>query len=187
MKTAIFNFNTVSILTVIFALFFVFEPVSVNAQGGKRQAPGQGQQLGMQAGQGMRAFDRAFFSPQLIMRNQNEINLTDSQRENIQKLMNERHAKLTDVQWNIQNEMEKLQSIMNSETVDVSNAMAQLDTVLALENELKKSQFEMMAKIKNELTSEQQSKLSELRAQRRNQPPPPPSMQRPGNKKQQRN
>lgn len=186
MKTATFNFSTVSILTVIFALFFVFEPVSVHAQGGKRQAPDQGQQLGMQAGQGMRAFDRAFFSPQLIMRNQNEINLTDSQRENIQNMMNERHAKLTDVQWNIQNEMEKLQSMMGDETVDVREAMAQLDNVLALENELKKSQFEMMAKIKNELTSEQQAKLSELRAERRNQPPPR-SGQRPGNKKQQRN
>jgi len=186
MKTVTFNFNTVSILTAIIALFFVFEPVSVYAQSGKRQGPGQGQQLGMQAGQGMRAFERAFFSPQLIMRNQNEINLTDNQRDSIQKMMNERHAKLTDIRWNIRDEMEKLQSMMNAETVDVSEAMAQLDNVLELENELKKSQFEMMAKIKNELTSEQQATLSELRAERRNQPPPPPG-QRQGNKKQQRN
>jgi Spy/CpxP family protein refolding chaperone len=183
MKTVTFNFKMVSILTVIIALFFVFEPVSVHAQGGKKQGVKQGQQMGIERGDGMRAFDRAFFAPQLIMRNQNEINLTDSQRENIQKMMNERHAKLTDAQWNIQNEMEKLQNMMDAETVDVSEAMAQLDNVLSLENELKKSQFEMMARIKNELTSEQQSKLSELRGERRNQAS---AVQRPG-KKQQRN
>jgi len=184
MKTVTFNFKTVSILTFIITLFFVFEPVSVHAQAGKKQGMGQGQQMGMERGQGMRTFDRVFYSPHLIMRNQNEINLTDNQRDNIQNIMNEMQAKHTDVRWNIQNEMEKLQNLMDAEKVDVNEAMIQLDNVLAFENELKKSQFEMMAKIKNELTAEQQSRLDELKAERRNQPPPPP---RPANKKQQRN
>lgn len=182
MKSVTFNLKTVSILAVILALFFVFEPVSVQAQGGNKQGVKQGQQTGMERGQGMRSFDRSFYTPQLIMRNQNEINLTEAQRDNIQKMMNEMQAAHTDVRWNIQNEMEKLQNLMDAETVDVSEAMNQLDNVLALENELKKSQFEMMAKIKNELTTEQKSRLDELKAERRR--PPSPPTQRPAKKNQ---
>ncbi|MGF1671519.1 MAG: Spy/CpxP family protein refolding chaperone, partial [Balneolaceae bacterium] len=159
METVIFRYKTVSLLAFITTtLFFVLEPVSLQAQAnrGERQ---QESRMAMERTQSMRSFTQMFYSPQLIMRNQNEINLTETQRKTIQNLTNELHAAHTKVRWDLQNEMEILQNLLKSETVNLEEASSQLDKILALENNLKRTQFEMMVKIKNELTAEQQEAL----------------------------
>jgi len=59
--------------------------------------------------------------------------------------------------------MEKLLSLVKQPRVDEQQALAQLDKVLAAEREIKKEQVTLLVRIKNKLTPEQQSKLSELR------------------------
>ena len=166
MKTIIRNQNLAIafIFTLALALISV---ASVTAQAQQRSGMGKNMERGMGMGIGAGAFDRVFFSPQLIMRNQQEINLTDAQRETIQKLTAELHSNHSTMRWDLQNELQTLKDMIDSNEVDITEANAQLEKVLAMENDMKRSAFEVMMKIKNELSEEQIDKLSELRGQRR--------------------
>ncbi len=167
MKTIIRNQNLAIafIFTLALALISV---ASVTAQAQQRSGMGKNMDRGMGMGIGTGAFDRVFFSPQIIMRNQQEINLTDAQRETIQKLTAELHSKHSAMRWDLQNELQTLKDMIDSnKEVDITEANAQLEKVLVMENDMKRSAFEVMMKIKNELSEEQIDKLSELRGQRR--------------------
>jgi len=165
MKTIISNRNLA--IAFIFTLALAMISVaSVTVQAQQRSGMGKNMDRGMGMGMGAGAFDSVFFSPQLIMRAQQEINLTDSQRKAIQKLTAELQSKHSTMRWDLQNELESLKNMIDSNKVDVSAANAQLEKVLAMENDMKRSAFEVMLKIKNELSEEQIDKLSELRDQR---------------------
>jgi Spy/CpxP family protein refolding chaperone len=107
----------------------------------------------------------SFFPPELVMRYQNDIQLKKDQKELIISTMEEAQKKFTRLQWDLQAEMEGFQKLLSEPIVNETNALAQLDKVLDQERVIKKAQVQLMIRIKNTLTGEQQAKLNSLKNQ----------------------
>ena len=108
-------------------------------------------------------FARFLFPPELVMQHQTEINLQDAQRRALQSAMMEAQPKFMDAQWKLSAEGEKLASLLQGATADQSQVLEQVDRILALEREVKRTQMGLLIRIKNTLTPAQQAKLQELR------------------------
>ncbi len=103
------------------------------------------------------------FPPEQIMRNQTEIGLTAPQQAAITQAMTETHAKLIDLQWKLEAATQALTKILEKETVDETAALAQWEQVTNIEQQVKKTHFTLLIRIKNQLTPSQQEKLKTLR------------------------
>lgn len=106
---------------------------------------------------------RHVFPPELVMKHQQEIGLTDRQRETIKGEIQKVQSKFLDLQWQMQKEMEKLVSLLDGKPADESKTLAQADALMRLETETKKMHLAMLVRIKNLLTEEQQARLARLR------------------------
>ena len=111
-------------------------------------------------------FGKFLFPPELVMQHQGEIGLQDSQRAALQSAIQQAQAKFMDSQWKLSAEGEKLARLLQGASVDETQALEQVDRILALEREVKRAQMGLMVKIKNTLTPAQQTKLRELREAR---------------------
>jgi len=98
-----------------------------------------------------------------VMQYHQEIALSDSQAKAIKEAIGKAQGKFLDMQWDSQSETEKLVQLLKAKPVDETAVLAQLDRVLALEREIKKTQISLLVRIKNVLTDAQQAKLMELR------------------------
>jgi Spy/CpxP family protein refolding chaperone len=103
------------------------------------------------------------FPPELIMRYHSEIGLDDAQSKAIKDAIQKAQSRFTDLQWEMQSQVEKLAQSLRANPVDEAAALAQLERVLNLEREVKKTQISLLIRIKNVLTEAQQNKLTELR------------------------
>ena len=130
---------------------------------GPPAAPGQG---GPQGRPEADPFGKFLFPPELVMQHQGEIGLQETQRAALQSAIQQAQAKFLDSQWKLSAEGERLGRLLQSATVDETQALEQVDRILALEREVKRAQMGLMVKIKNTLTPAQQSKLRELREAR---------------------
>ena len=115
-----------------------------------------------------------FFPPELVMQNQKAIGLTKDQQTAIVTEMQKTVARFTELQWQQSAEGETMASLINKERVDEKEALAQLDKLLAIEDEIKRLNVTMLIKVKNVLTPEQQERLRDLRRQGPQQGPQPP-------------
>jgi Spy/CpxP family protein refolding chaperone len=106
----------------------------------------------------------ALFAPELIMQHQRAIGLTDQQRTAISRLIQDLQSRVVQLQWELLDEMQQLTGVMSAPRVDLDRALDQLDNVLELEKQIKQSHLEMLARIKNILTPEQQAQLERLRS-----------------------
>ena len=102
------------------------------------------------------------FAPDLVMRHQSELGLTDAQRATIQAAMKDAQSTVMDTQWKLSAEVEKLGRLLHVDKVDETQALAQVDRVLSLEREMKRAQMTLMIRLKNALTPAQQQKLQQL-------------------------
>ena len=139
-------------------------------QGGPPSAPPPPQGPGgdmMQGRQGPHkpsdTLEENFFVPELLMQNQKAIGLSDEQKTYIKDEIQKTQAKFNDLQWKLLPEMETLNSMMAGDSVDEKQILAQLDEVMKLESDIKKTHIVMAIRIKNKLTKEQQAKLKELK------------------------
>jgi Spy/CpxP family protein refolding chaperone len=106
---------------------------------------------------------KSFFAPELVMQHQEAIGLSDEQKTFFKTEIRQAQLKFTEWQWKLQDEMEKLVTIVKQPRVDEQQALAQLEKVLTTEREIKRAQVTLLVRIKNMLTPEQQAKLEELR------------------------
>ncbi len=107
---------------------------------------------------------QSFFAPELVIQHQEAIGLSAEQKEYLKTEIRQAQLKFTELQWKLQDEMEKLVGLAKQPRVDEQQALAQLEKVLAAEREIKKEQVTLLVRIKNKLSPEQQAKLSELRS-----------------------
>ena len=103
------------------------------------------------------------FPPELVMQHQQEIGLTDDQRSYITGEIQQAQKRATDLQWQLQREVETMAGLLQHDTVDEARTMAQLDRVLAAEREIKRIQLTLVVRIRNRLTSDQRARLTALR------------------------
>jgi Spy/CpxP family protein refolding chaperone len=106
---------------------------------------------------------QSFFAPELVIQNQEAIGLSPEQRDYFKTEIRQAQLKFTELQWKLQDEMEKLIALVKQPHVDEQQVLAQLEKLLAAEREVKREQVTLLVRIKNKLTPEQQGKLAELR------------------------
>jgi len=107
---------------------------------------------------------QSFFAPELVIQHQEAIGLSAEQRDYLKTEIRQAQLKFTELQWKLQDEMEKLVTLVKQPRVDEQHVLAQLERVLAAEREIKKEQVTLLVRIKNKLTAEQQGKLLEIRS-----------------------
>jgi len=122
------------------------------------------------------AFLSQVFPPAVVMQHQQEIGLRSAQADAIKKAMTEAQAQLVDLQWQLEAESEALGTLLAADHVDEGAVLAKLATVTGIEQQVKKVNFTLLVRIKNQLDPEQQAKLRGLRRQAPPGPgaPPPP-------------
>ena len=106
---------------------------------------------------------QSFFAPELVIQHQEAIGLSAEQKDYFKTEIRQAQLKFTELQWKLQDEMEKLVALVKQPRVDEQQVLGQLEKLLAAEREVKRQQVTLLVRIKNKLTPEQQGKLSELR------------------------
>jgi Spy/CpxP family protein refolding chaperone len=107
---------------------------------------------------------QSFFAPELVIQHQEAIGLSAEQKEYLKTEIRQAQLKFTELQWKLQDEMEKLVTLVKQPRVDEQQVLAQLERLLAAEREIKREQVTLLVRIKNKLTAEQQGKLLEIRS-----------------------
>ena len=102
------------------------------------------------------------YPPDAVMQHQQAVGLSDDQKNNLKSEVRQAQLKFTELQWTLQDEMERLVSLLKQSKVDEKQAASQLDKVLTAEREIKRAQMMLLIRIKNNLTPAQQTQLREL-------------------------
>src|SRR5947207_2535882 len=97
------------------------------------------------------------------MQHQQDIGLRAEQRAAITKAIQEFQTKVVALQWRMQDQSQRLASMLDKPSVDQSAALAQVDEVLGVEREVKRAHMSLLIQIKNTLSAEQQAKLAAAR------------------------
>ena len=127
-----------------------------------QQGPPSGGRPGPARGDEMHGSDPVmgnFFSPEMIMQNQEAIHLTDEQRSAMQQEMQRTQQAAQQIQWRLQAAVERLSSAVKQDRADEGQVLAALDSVLASEREMKRTQITLLLRLKSRLTPEQQAFL----------------------------
>ncbi len=103
------------------------------------------------------------FSPELVMQNQQAIGLSENQRSFIKKEVLAAQTRFTDLQWDLESQMEKFISLISQDKIDEKLALDTLEKILSLESQIKRANLTLAIRIKNMLTPEQQELLREVR------------------------
>ncbi len=105
----------------------------------------------------------AFFPPELLMQAHAIIGLTDAQKGEMQAEVQNMRERMGQLQPQLKNERDLLAEMVSKDQVDEKKALKQVEKVMGLENDMKRTQFSLLVFIKNKLTPEQQAKLKELK------------------------
>jgi Spy/CpxP family protein refolding chaperone len=103
------------------------------------------------------------FPPELIMKHSSELGLDPQQRGAIKEAVQQAQSKFLDAQWEMQEETGKMVRLLQARPVDEKAVLAEVDRVLDLERQIKRTQISLLVRLKNLLTPTQQTRLAELR------------------------
>ena len=92
-----------------------------------------------------------------------DFDLTDEQRDAISRMIQDLQSRVVRFQWDLLDEIQQLTETMEATRVDLDRALDQLDDVLGTEKEIKQAHLDMLVRIKNLLSVEQQAILERLR------------------------
>jgi Spy/CpxP family protein refolding chaperone len=106
----------------------------------------------------------SFFPPELVMQHQQAIGLSEEQKEFFKSEFRKAQTRFTEMQWQLQDEAEKMAGLVKQESVNEQQVLSQLDKVLGVEREIKRLQLSLVIQIKNKLTAEQRSRLMEIKS-----------------------
>ena len=104
-----------------------------------------------------------FFSPELIINHAQEIGIDDQQKQAIESKVHEDRKQFGELQQNLVRQISALGEILHRDRPDETEALAQLDKVLAAERDIKRMQLTVSLAIRSEMTPEQFAKAKELR------------------------
>ena len=103
------------------------------------------------------------FPPDLVFSRADAIGLTDAQKLSIQPMMLKAQAHFLELQPQLQRAVQGMVSLVGQSRVNEAQVLSQLEKVLSVEREIKRTQMGLMIRIKNVLTVEQQARLRQLR------------------------
>jgi Spy/CpxP family protein refolding chaperone len=105
---------------------------------------------------------RNLFPPEVVMQHRQAIGLSDEQKNAIRQELMKASTHFNELQWQMQDEMETLDNLTKGSTVNEAQALAELDKILNLERDVKRTQLTIAIRIKNKLTAEQQTQLRDM-------------------------
>jgi Spy/CpxP family protein refolding chaperone len=108
-------------------------------------------------------FERHLFPPELVMRHQQQLQLTEQQRTTIKEAVKQLQTQTLEFQWELQELNEALSEMLARESVDSRAALAQVERMLEIEGQVKRMHLDLLIRIKNTLTREQQEQLRSMR------------------------
>src|SRR5919201_2691812 len=94
-------------------------------------------------------FGRYLFPPELIMQHPQSIGLRPEQRSAITEAIQQLQSKVIELQWRMQDETQKLSELLRPNTVSESDVLSQVDRVLAVEREIKRTHLAALIRIMN--------------------------------------
>ena len=103
------------------------------------------------------------FPPELVIQHKQELALTEEQKAYIKTEAIAASTRFNELQWQMQDEVEAMISLMKATSIDEQKVLAQMDKILDLEWEVKRTQMRLSIRIKNKLTPDQQMKLQKFR------------------------
>ncbi len=109
------------------------------------------------------AFAMQLFPPELVMQHQQRLGLNETQRTTITSAIKQLQGEVLDLQWQMQQEQERLNALVKPSPIDANAALAQLDRLLDIERRVKRAHVGLLIRIRNTLTPEQQAILRPLR------------------------
>jgi len=113
------------------------------------------------------------FPPEMVMQNRQALGLSEEQKSAIKDELMKASARFNDLNWQMQDEMETMANLTRGTTIDEQRVLAQLDKILNIEREVKRTQISLSIRLKNKLTAEQQTQLQQLQQQMQPRPPMP--------------
>lgn len=114
---------------------------------------------------GEESFAEFLFAPELLMQHRRAILLTDQQRDDASRIIQDLQGRVVSLQWELLDEMGSLSESLEGSRVDLDLAMDRFAGVLEREAEIKRLHLEMLIRLKNLLTPQQQSQLARLRSE----------------------
>lgn len=108
-------------------------------------------------------FMKALFPPDLVMRHDRDIELSQAQRQAIKDAVAETQARTLDLRWEMQDAARSLGELIGQPSVDEEAALAAAKRVMDLEGKVKRAHLSLLIRIKNQLEPAQQASLRRLR------------------------
>jgi Spy/CpxP family protein refolding chaperone len=95
------------------------------------------------------------YPPDILMRQQQRLGITGEQRTEIAALVRDFQGDVSELQWSMPAEQQKLREMLDKPDIDAEVALAQAARVLTMESEFKLAHFKLLIGIKNKLSDEQ--------------------------------
>jgi Spy/CpxP family protein refolding chaperone len=108
----------------------------------------------------------ALIPPDVVMAHQNELGLSDAQRQVLRQAVQESQGRFADLQWRLSAETERLGTLLRERVIDERRVLEQVDRVLALERDAKRAKLVVLVRIRNTLTPEQQARAAAMRGRK---------------------
>lgn len=105
------------------------------------------------------------FGPELILKHQKQLKLTERQRDMIGAELKRVQAQAAESDWVLMTEASQLQELIDQHPVDGKAVMSGVDKVFEAENRKKRLFMEMLVNIKNALSPEQVAYLKSVSEQ----------------------
>lgn len=106
-------------------------------------------------------FNGRLFPPNIIMEHERDLNLSDSQKQEIRQLVISTQTEISEHQWDMREAYQDVMSELDKPTIDESAITEMLQVVLETENQVKLTQVAMLIRLRNLLTPDQLAALRE--------------------------
>jgi Spy/CpxP family protein refolding chaperone len=105
---------------------------------------------------------RYLFAPGMVMRYERQLDLTDEQRATVSQKARELQSTVLDLQFELEYATQGLVELASGQVVDLDAAMQQIDKVLDLEANIKRTHLRALIEIRNTLSADQQETLKQI-------------------------
>lgn len=102
------------------------------------------------------------FGPELVLKHQSKLKLSEKQRDAIGVELKRVQAQAAESDWTLMSEASELQELIDKYPVDSKAVMSGVDKIFSAENRKKRLYVEMLVNIKNILTAEQVAYLKSV-------------------------
>ena len=108
-------------------------------------------------------FKGKLFAPDIILRNQTELNLTKEQFTGIKAAVVDVQANVAEHEWDLREAYQKIMIALDERPIDEKTVLENVNDALLAENQVKKQQVAMLIRLKNLLNDEQIAYLGSIR------------------------